>query len=288
MITLLFLSCNDSKEEQHLSSKEIKQIRNFVGELSLALDNFEFDYIKKSWNHYLFKRRIGQLGNTGHGVFNHIYETSIKSSILNFNLNLINKVKHDGATLKHLNTNIVSNYAEAAYMLIEYTYYYFIKYRVDIQDDTPYLTDIYVFKDDEWYSSKMRETVLLNLKHTALSPSRHEANHAYREFQSAINTSDYEYAYDALNQIPESHRIFNYYKIARIKTAAILGDAILLKTIEEENDSIQGNNIYVDYLIAFYLADSIYQEEVGSRMRKEIGIPKSLLDSLNSNDLIWE
>lgn len=287
-MTLLLVSCNNSKEEQHLNTKKIKHVQDFVRELTMAFDDFEFDYIKKSWSHDLFKRRIGQLGNTGHGVFNHMYETTIKGTILNFNLNLINRVKHSGATLKHIDTNIVSNYAEVTYMLIEDGYYYFIKYRVDIKDNIPYLTDIYVFKDDEWYSSKMREMVLLNLKHTALSSNRQEANRAYGEFQSAVNTKDYEYAYYALNQIPESHRVFNYYKIARIKTAAILGDSILLRTIEEENDSLQANNIYVDYLMAFYLRDSIYQEEVASRMREEIGIPKSLLDSLNSNGLIWE
>ncbi|MEM1338411.1 MAG: hypothetical protein AAF634_09905 [Bacteroidota bacterium] len=256
--------------------------------MTQSLDNFEFDFVKKAWSHDLFKRRIGKLGNTGYGVFNHIYETSIKNSILNFNLNLINKVKHSGATLKHINTNIVSNYVEATYMLVQDGYYYFVKYRIDIHKDLPYLTDIYSFKDDEWYSNKMREMVLLNLKHTALSPNRHEANRAFEDFQSSINDNDYEHAFYALDRIPESHRIFNNYKIARLNTAAILGDSILLETIEQENDSIRGNTIYIDYLIAFYLRDAIYQEEVSTRMRKEIGISKHLLDSLQSNNLIRE
>ncbi|MGB5822156.1 MAG: hypothetical protein WBG90_21920 [Saonia sp.] len=281
-------SCKDPNTRQSLFPEQIEKIHQFVGELNKSLSHFEFDFVKKAWSHDSFKRRIGKLGNTGHGVFNHIYETSIKSYILNFNLNLINKVKHSGAVLKHIKTNIVSNYAEATYLLIEESYYYFIKYRIEIDDDTPYLTDVYVFKDDQWYSNKMREMVLLNLKHTATSPKRHQANRAFGEFQSALDNNDYEYAFNALSQIPESHRIFNYYKIARINTAALLGDSTLIGTIEEENDSVRGNNIYVDYLIAFYLKDSTYQEDVNIRMRKEMGIPKLLLDSLYSNNLIWE
>ncbi len=288
IFTFAISSCERPSEERSLLPEQIEKIHQFVGEFNQSLGHFNFSFVKEAWNHQLFKLRIGKLGNTGHGVFNHIYETSIKSYILNFNLNLINKVKHSRAVLQHVNTNIVSNYAEATYLLIEDSYYYFIRYRIEIYDDVPYLTDVYVFKDNQWYSNKMREMVLLNLKHTALSPKRHEANRAFGEFQSAIDNSDYEYAFNVLAQIPESHRAFNYYKIARINTAAMLGDSILLRTIEQENDSLHGNNIYVDYLMAFYLENSIYQEKVGIRMRKEIGISKMLLDSLNSHNLIWE
>ena len=266
----------------------IEQIHQFVGELNQSLDDFEFDFIKKAWSHQLFKRRIGKLGNIGHGVFNHVYETTIKRTIRNFNLDLINKVKHSGAVLKYIKTNIIADYAEVTYLLIDDGYYHFIKYRIDVDKSQPYLTDVYSFKEDRWFSSSMREVVLLNTNYTALSPNRHQANRALEAYHSALNDGDYEYAFDALNQIPESHQIFNDYKIARINTAAQLGDSILSKTIEYENNQQDGNTIYVDYLIAFYLNDSLYQEEVNNRMRMEIGISKSLLDSLNSKRLIWE
>ncbi len=82
-------SCKDPNTRQSLLPEQIGKIHQFVGELNKSLNHFEFDFVKKAWSHDLFKRRIGRLGNTGHGVFNHIYETSIKSYILNFNLNLM-------------------------------------------------------------------------------------------------------------------------------------------------------------------------------------------------------
>ena len=287
LLLLLVSSCKDSGENGQLSPSQITSINQFVDELNKSLDNFEFDFIKTAWSHSIFKRRIGKLGNIGHGVFDHIYETTVKSSILRFNLDLINKVKHSGGILRYIKTNISDGYAEVTYLLIDEGYYSFIKYRIDIENERPYLTDIYSFKEDQWFSNSMRQVVLLNTKHTALSPKRHQANRALSDYQMAMNDGNYEYAFDVLNQVPESHQIFNDFKIARINTAAQLGDSILRKTIELENDLNDGNNIYVDYLMAFYLNDSTYRNDVDRRMQFEIGIPKILLDSLKSNNLIW-
>tara|TARA_Y100001933_G_scaffold248184_1_gene281784 strand:- start:8588 stop:9511 length:924 start_codon:yes stop_codon:yes gene_type:complete len=287
IITMLFLSCDDFQSEQSLTKEQIQHVHQFVGELNRSLEKFEFDFIKKVWSHTLFKRKIGKLDNIGHDVFNHVYETTVKGVVTNLNLNLINKVKHSGATLKHIKTNIMDTYAEVTYLLIEEGYYHFTKYRIDLYNGKPYLSDIYSFKDNQWFSSSMREIVLLNTKYTAFSTNRHEANKALEAYQHAINNSDYEYAFAALNQIPESHQITNEFKIAKINTAALINDSLLLKTIDEENNLEEGNSIYIDYLISFYLMDSILKEEVNARIQKEIGISKFLLDSLNTQNLVW-
>lgn len=282
-----FCSCGDSKDADHLTKDQVQQVNQFVEELNQSLKSFDFDFIKNAWSHSLFKEKIGRLGNIGHGVFNHVYETTVKNAIINVNLNLINRVKHSGATLKHINTNIIDNYAEVTYLLIEEGFYHFIKYRVEFLNEKLFLTDIYSFKEDSWFSKNMREVVLLNTRHTALSTKRHEANTALINYRQAMNNSDYASAYLALNEIPETHRISNEFKIAKINTAAQLSDSLLLKTIEEESNFEEGNNIYIDYLIAHYLNDSLYKEEVDTRMRLEIGISKNLLDSLNSEEMIW-
>ncbi|MRX64725.1 hypothetical protein [Maribacter luteus] len=255
--------------------------------MNQSLNNFEFEFIKESWSHTLFKKRIGKLGDIGYSVFNHIYETNVKSAILNANLNLINKVKHSGATLKHIKTAIIDNYAEVTYLLIEDGFYYFTKYRIDFHNDTPYLSDIYSIKEDRWFSDSMREMVLLNIEHNAFSANRHSANRAFEAYQFAMNNGDYYSALYALEQIPESHQIFNDFKIAKINLAAQLGDSIMIKTIRDETIK-EKRNIYIDYLMAFYSRDSIYKEDVNRRIREEIGISKHLLDSLNTKSLIWE
>lgn len=287
LITILFSSCSDSGSGPGLRKEHIQQVHHFVEDLNRSLHNFDFDFIKKAWNHTLFKQRIRKLDNIGRGVFNHVYETTVKSAVINLNLDLINKVKHSGATLKYIKTNIIDTYAEATYLIIVDGYYHFTKYRIDILDGKTYLTDIYSFIEDQWFSSNMREVVLLNTRYTAVSSNRHEANRALEAYQFAMDNGNYEYAWDALNEIPESHQISNQFKIAKINTSALLNDSLLLKTIEQENNFEDGNNIYIDYLMAFYLDDSLYKEEVNTRMRREIGISKSLLDSLNSKNLIW-
>jgi hypothetical protein len=133
----------------------------------------------------------------------------------------------------------------------------------------------------------MRDVVLLNTKYTAFSPKRHEANRALVNYRSAINSGDFELALLSLEQIPQSLQITNEFKIAKINTAANISDSLLLETIEEVDDPQNGNNIYVDYLMALYLNDSLYQDDVNVRMRMEIGISKPLLDSLNTEGLIW-
>ena len=284
---MLFSSCSDSGSGPALRKEHIQQVHHFVEDLNRSLHNFDFDFIKKAWNHALFKQRIGKLDNIGRGVFNHVYETTVKSVVINLNLDLINKVKHSGATLKYIKTNIIDTYAEATYLIIVDGYYHFTKYRIDILDGKTYLTDIYSFKEDQWFSSNMREVVLLNTRYTAVSSNRHEANRALEAYQIGMDNGNYQYAWDALNEIPESHQISNQFKIAKINTSALLNDSLLLKTIEQENNFEDGNNIYIDYLMAFYLDDSLYKEEVNTRMRREIGISKSLIDSLNSKNLIW-
>lgn len=283
----MFLSCNDSRKEQNLTKEQVKEVHQFVGDLNDALKNFEFDFIKNAWNHTLFKQRIGKLGNIGHGVFNHVYETTVKGNVENHNLDLINRVKHSGATLMHIKTNVIDTYAEITYILIEDGYYHLTRYRVDFHEGKPYLTDIYSYKDDEWFSKSMRDVVLLNTKYTAFSPKRHEANKALVNYRSAINSGDFELALLSLEQIPPSLQITNEFKIAKINTAANISDSLLLKTIEEVDNPQNGNNIYVDYLMALYLNDSLYQDDVNVRMRMEIGISKPLLDSLNTEGLIW-
>jgi len=283
----LFLSCNDSGKVKNLTKEQIKEVHQFVGNLNSALKNFEFDFIKNAWNHTLFKKRIGKLGNIGHGVFNHVYETTVKGNVENHNLDLINRVKHSGATLKHIKTNIIDTYAEITYILIEDGYYHLTRYRVDFHEGKPYLTDIYGYKDDQWFSKSMRDVVLLNTKYTSFSPKRHEANRALVNYRNAIDSGDFEQALLSLDQIPPSLQITNEFKIAKINTAANISDSLLLKTIEEVDNPQNGNNIYVDYLMALYLNDSLYQDDVNIRMRMEIGIPKPLLDSLNTENLIW-
>ncbi|NJB37788.1 hypothetical protein [Croceivirga sp. JEA036] len=283
----LIISCS-GEQEKHMSAKDIDSVHKFVSELNTSLNSFNYSFIKQHWNHSAFKSRIGKLDNTGKGVYNHIYETQLKSNIVNANLNLINLVKHHNAKLLHLNTNIVADYAETTYLILKNDNTFNItKYRIDVKNGTLTLTDFFNFREDQWFSETMREVLLLNLKHTTASRYRLEANQAYSNYIQAQQEQDFELAYNYLEQIPETHRILNDYKIAKLLTASNINDSVLQHSINQVNDTVNGNTIYIDYLLSNYHTDTDFKEEVQARMRKELGINKKLLDSLTQANTIW-
>lgn len=286
VLSITFHSCKESEKPQNLNKEQITQLHQFVDDLNKSFKNFDYDFLEEAWSHQLFKRQMGNLDYIGRSVFEHIYETSIKSLVNNRNSRLINEVRHSGAVLKHINTNIQENFAEVTYLLIEKHTYSFTKYKIDFSDNKPYLTDIYGYRENRWYSKAMYESVLLNVKYDAFSRNRHEANQALDAYQVAMENGEYDYAFDLLNQVPESHQAFNDFKLAKVMLGAQFNDSIFSSTVNELKE--EDRNIYLDYVIAYYMNDSIYQHDIRVNMQREIGISKLLVDSLENSKLVWE
>ncbi|RKN80045.1 hypothetical protein D7Z94_17535 [Ulvibacterium marinum] len=288
-ILIFTISCKNfenKNEAKLLTNGEMSKIRDFVKVLNTALKEYNYDFIRDSWDHGLFRKRVTNLNSTERGVFDYIYESELAKDIENANIELINQIRHSFGKMTQVKTNFVDgNHAELTYLMELDSRFYFIKYRIDIWDKKPKLSDIYFFKEDKWMSDGVKDMIRLNSRYTAMSKNRHDANRSYYNYQKALSNGDTITAFQELNNIPESHQITNDIRIARINLAAHLNDSIFNEVINRELRTNQ--NVYIDYLIGLYLNDSLRNMESSVKVARKIGISRKLLDSLHRKGLYW-
>lgn len=289
LLILTLLSCSPNKnnsDKDHLSSEEIAQMKIFVDSLNEAIQSYNYDFVKKSWDHELFRSRVEGLSYTERGVFEHIYDTQIANTVENANVEVINQIRHSNGHLTHVKTNIADgNFAETTYLMELDKIFYFLKYRIEMLDKQPKLSDLYFFNEEKWLSDIAEEVARLSTKYPAMSTDRYETNISYNNFSAALSRGDTLQALIELNSIPKSHQISTQLRIARIKLAAQLNDSIFLDVIEKEEEL--DNSLYIDYLIGIYLGDTILNSQNTRRISSEIGVSRSLLDSLHGKGLYW-
>nr|WP_299387596.1 hypothetical protein [Allomuricauda sp.] len=284
-LLLLFLFCGCSKKTKTLTHEEKSQIERFVTEMNRSLEEFDYSFVKEAWNHELFRQRVTNLDYTERGVFKEIYRTSLSSKINGVNVNLINLVKHSNGALTYLTTEYFDDYAEVSYMANFDDNFNFRRYRIEMHNNQPWLTDIYFFKEEHWLSQTMKKFIKLSTRHTAMSPDRHAANQSLFDYQSALSDGDTISAFYYLKNIPKSHQLTNDLRISKIKLAASISDSLLLEVLDEEQS--KSPNLYINYLTGYYLQDSLTMTIIVEDVARVTGAPPTLLDSLNSKGLVW-
>lgn len=284
------ISCkNEPKKERELSEIDKQTIKTFASNLTESINKYEYDLTRNSWNSDLFKNRVNNLTKAEQTVFNHFYNKNLSKTIMLENINLINKLKNNNGKINLSKVVYFPSHAEILYSMAYSTEdadcVDFWKFRVELSNNIPMISDYYSYRDEIWQSQNVQNILRLSSQYTATSEERHQVN------RSLMNSENYLLDGDSLNalielfEIPESHLIGNALSLMRINLAYQLADSIFVNTLETEREL--NNSLYIKYLYGYYFNDTLELNEVYRKLDSEIGSYNAHLDSLKTSNHFW-
>ena len=287
IITILLIGCSSNweNEEIQLSEDEKEILYNFATQLTKSIQNLEYDLIRSSWSHDAFKIRVSRLLKSNPTVFNYIYDEEIEGKVNMDNVNLINIQKNEKGKLYKVKTDLLRSHAEVTYLLIYGGSFKFLKYRIELLNNKPTLTDYFLFSDNIWKSQSMANIARLNKRYLAGSNERTQANLGFINYQKSLERGDTLTAFRYLNDIPRTHQFDNTVSLLKIRCAQTISDSMFLSVLESEK---RGNNsVYLNYLHAYFSNDSVELERIFRHLEQQVGIPGELIDVIQKSRLIW-
>jgi hypothetical protein len=286
----LCLSCTDIKkqsESNSLSETDKELITNFASDLTKSLSSYHYDLIKSSWDKTAFRKRVGDLSRTERTMYKVLFEEAVVDPMMTQNLELINKLKHsDGLVFLTKMAFLPGNpgCTELTFSMIFDEFVDFVKFRVEIINNTPRLTDLYSYRDELWQSKNVKNIIRLNSKYTASTEARQRANQSLMLSDRALMQKDTLLALEYLYQVPETHLMGNSLSIRRISLALQMDQEVLASVLTSEMEL--NNSLYIRYLYGYYFYDSVLLEQVFKELELNIG-KNSILDSLATLDYLW-
>jgi hypothetical protein len=283
----IFVACtsnSDEKDQKPFTSTERKTIEDFVNRLTESFNKYEYDLVRNSWDKEAFRKRVKKLDNSEQRLFNQYYENELSTVILNVNIDIVNKLKYNQGRLMLSQLTFNAGYAEIVYSLIFSGNVDFWKYRIELINDTPKLTDYYSYRDELWQSDNMKNIMNLNSKYTSVSKERQQTNWSMAESERYLRAGDSIRALEELYNIPKTH-VINSISIKRINLAQQISDSVFISALKKEKE--MNNGIYINYLYCYYFQDTAGLNQIFSRLENEVGTDNEILDSLKTLNYFW-
>ncbi|MFZ6052517.1 hypothetical protein [Halocola ammonii] len=285
LLTLLLLLSCSSKEEQ-LTKEEQFEINTFVSHLTASIQNLEYDFLRNAWSHEVFKQRISDEMEADATAFKYIYDEKIKVEVQIANNDLINKQKYSNGSIKYLTTEFFRNHAEVSYLLFFDGSFKLIKYRIEKYGQKLVLSDYFMITQNVWASEYMSNIAMVNKRYRNRSKKRIEANENFNLYRQYIEHGDSSSALYYLNQIPKTHHIGNYLSLLKIRCAAGINDTVFVETLLTESEG--NNSLYLDYLTAYYIGDTLELNKMYMFLKNEHKVPEEDLTRIREDELIWQ
>ena len=286
-IILVFLfDCSEIKktERPRVTLEQQVQIEALSNKLIKSINGFEFSVINNTWNNAAFKERVAvHVNKTQNSVFDHFFEKDLRMTIKTGNLSIIHQVNSDNGKITFLDLNHFDFHSELTLLLTFAGRFDFFKYRIEIINNKPAITDFHHFKDNLWYSEKIVNILRLNSKFNAYSEERHQANEAIRASEEALAYGDTLKALYSLYDIPETHQLGNGLSMMKLNLAVTLGDSIYTNVLATEYD--KNKSLYMKYLYTLYF-DSTDLNSVYQLLTSELG-NSAVLDTLIDKQNYW-
>lgn len=284
-LLLLLASCSGGdKPPVVLTADQKSQIKQFGERLIATFNNHEHKVVNDSWSSLAFKKRITGLNKTQRSVLSHVFEKGVKDDIRYTNLLMINNLSKLGGKAYLSQVVHFDNYSELTMVMVFQQRYSFVKYRIELIQGKPYLSDLYDFRENTWYSEAVKNTINLNVRYDTFSKERGEANIAMRRANAAEKAGDAEGALYWLYEIPQTHWVGNGLSIRRLNLAVALGDTTYAGVLNKEFEYNQST--YLQYLYYSAYGDEAQLNKVYTRLRELTGGGEKL-DSLIGDNNDW-
>lgn len=277
LLIFLVIGCTENQEspKARLSKSEKEKILEFSQKLQSSINEYDYTLIRNAWSNPLFVKEVGNLTSTQKTVFDYFWKEEWANLILNNNIDIINLLKYNNGTIKiskleDLNSHYFINFS----LLFNSFYVDFIRYKVEIENDEPKLSDFYSFKTDKWMSQRLRELMNLATMYPSSSTERRTAYAAMNASQQQMKTGD---TLEALNQLNRVHKSFaNVYEVSfqRMQIAEYLPDSVYYNVLLNEFQNNKSRYIKYRYTCAFGDKDEI------------LGIMQKLADDTGEIDFI--
>jgi hypothetical protein len=274
------------KELIPLSETEKKTIKDFAFSLTKSINKYEYEFIEKVWDNELFKQRVKASNEIERSLLSHFFEEKLGKQVYYVNVDLINKLKFNNGKLKLSKIIYYQRHAEIIYSMIYDRNVDFWKYRIELKDSVPKLTDYYSYRDEFWQSENVKNFLRLNTKYTAVSKERQQANGSLIQSDKYLVYGDSIRALEVLYDIPSTHTIGNAISLKRINLAFEISDTTFASVLLKEKEL--NNSLYINYLYAYYFTDSLELDHVLGELNQELGIKSDLLDSLRTLNYFWK
>lgn len=272
-------------QEKKLSQSEKSQLKDFGDKLAASLNRYEYDLIRNSWSNVAFRKRVIGLNITEQTVFDHYFDKDFGTLIKNINIDLVNKIKFNNGKIYFNKIIFYPSHAEIIFTLQYLRNTDFRKFRVELINNTPILTDYYSYRDELWQSENMKNLIRLNARYTTTSQERMKASRSLMESEDYLRRGDSLSALESLYKVPESHLIGNGLSLKRLNLAHGLGDSIFAYSIQQERALNQ--SIYIRYLHGYYFVDTVELNNVFNELKEELGITNHMVDSLVNLNYFW-
>lgn len=285
-ISILLVSCSGKSEAPaKLTPGQKATVERYATQLVKSFNSHDYSLIRDSWNHNTFKKRVNGLSKTGQAVFNHIFEKDVKDDIKYTNLLIINRISKEGGQTHLTRTEHFDIYSEITFAITFPGSYSFIRYRIEMIGNKPYLTDMYDFRDGTWYSESIKNIVNLNVRFDGLSEERRMKNMALRQSDEFLKRGDTLGALVELMEIPDTHWVGNGLSLKRLNLAISVNDSVYTDVLHTEIYSNQ--SLYLKYLYCLKFNDPEILSNVYEELKSLTGSSERF-DSLILSESTWQ
>ncbi len=285
-ILLLVVGCSKSKTENNiaLTIENKEAIELYAQQLAKSINDYDHTLIRNSWSNEAFAKRVKNLNKVQRNVFNYIFDKEIKDEIKFNNISLVSHVNLEKGKIHASNIQHFDSHSEITLLSIFDDSYNFIKYRVEIINNKPYLCDLFDLKSGIWYSQSVKNVINLNSRYDMFSEERRQANLAMRSSNHELRKRDTLSALYYLYEIPETHWVGNGLSLMKLNLALGVSDSTYGEVLETEFEHDQ--SLYLKYLYYRYWDDSVNLNNVYNTLKGQTG-GDIKLDSLIKNESFW-
>ena len=285
-ILLLVVGCSKSKTENSiaLTLENKKAIELYAQQLAKSINDYDHALIRNSWSNEAFAKRVKNLNKVQRNVFNYIFDKEIKDEIKFNNVSLVNHVNLEQGKIHTSNIKHFNSHSEITFLSIFDDSYNFIKYRVEIINNKPYLCDLFDLKSGLWYSETIKNVINLNSRYDMFSEERRAANLAMRSSNEELRKRDTLSALNYLYDIPKTHWVGNGLSLRKLNLALGVSVSTYGEVLETEFEHDQ--SLYLKYLYYRYWDDSENLNNVYNTLKYQTG-EDLRLDSLIKSESFW-
>ncbi|MEL7145372.1 MAG: hypothetical protein AAFO69_03320 [Bacteroidota bacterium] len=282
---VIVIACDDtssSKKTNEFNEQQRQQVEEFSNRLVISINGFDFSVVNSSWSNTAFKARMSQINKAQKAVLSH-FSDELGQDIKYGNLSLIHEVNDGRGKVSQISLNYFGGYSELTLLKNFDSYFGFLKYRIEIENDRPVLTDYFDFVANAWYSEKIVQMLQLNSDYDAYSVERHHANTAIAARNAALEKGDTLAALQHLYQVPKTHELGIDLSLMKLELAAMLNDSIYANVLQTEYE--QNQSLYLQYLHSYYF-DTLSLPDVYQSLAHLLQV-EGVLDSLAVTGKTW-
>lgn len=283
LLALLFvLGC--SEPEKTLSEENRTAIKISSSRLVASLTDHDFAVFRKLWSEKRFKNRIRNLTNPQKSVLKWYLDKRLAIDILNWNNEMVTSLSLNSGMAKVSRIQHFPNYSEVVVSFAHGTFADFIKYRFEIENNQPVVSDYFVYKENEWFSDLIKNNLNWNSNNNAYSEGRRDLWQAISLSNGALEAGDTLSAIRLLDTKIVKDFTGNGLLIKKLNLASLY-DPILFEEMLA-GEVAQNQTLYMRYTLAYYQLDTIQMTKICNELVKVTG-EDTLVDSLRSFKYFW-